>query len=429
MLILKNDLVGKRMDMFENLLSGYRALDLTDEKGFVCGKILAALGIETIKVEPPGGDPARSIPPFFHGKPEINNSLYWLAYNTDKRSITLNLELERGQELFKKLITQCDFVIESFKPRYLDSIGLSYITLTKINPRIILTSITPFGQKGPYSGFKGSEIVVSAMSGIMSTNGDADRPPLREGPDTIYFESNAAAALGTVMAHYVREKTGEGQQVDVSMQEVAVKRPSSNLLVWEFDKCLIKRAGTIRTVGARSTRWIWECRDGYIFWSFMGGKPGSQGNRAMSKWIDDDGIENPMRAITNWEEFDMAAQDVSKDLLDAQQEAIRKLFLRHTKKEITEEGLKRGLNACAINNPSDILENPQLKARDYWANIDSPKANNPLKYPKYFFLSNQTESFVKSAAPVPGEYNDAIYRNELMLSDKEIIELESSGVI
>jgi crotonobetainyl-CoA:carnitine CoA-transferase CaiB-like acyl-CoA transferase len=428
LLNLKNTNINKNV-MFESLLSGYRALDLTDEKGFVCGKILAALGVETIKVEPPGGDPARGIPPFLQGKPEINNSLYWLAYNTDKRSITLNLELKQGRELFNKLVNRSDFIIESYKPGYLDSIGLGYTGLAKINSRIILTSITPFGQKGPYSEFKGSEIVVSAMSGIMSTNGDSDRPPLREGPDTIYFESNAAAALGTVMAHYVREKTGEGQQVDLSMQEVAVKRTASNLLVWEFDKRLIKRAGTIRTVGARSTHWIWKCKDGYIFWSFMGGKPGSQGNRAMSKWIDDDGMENPMCAITNWEEFDMAAQDVSKELLDTQQEAIRQFFLRHTKKEITEEGLIRGLNACAVNNPTDIMENPQLKARDYWVNIDSPKTNNSLKYPKYFFLSNQTKNFVKLAAPVLGEYNNAIYKNELKLSDKEIIELENSGVI
>ena len=415
--------------MLESLLSGYRALDLTDEKGFVCGKILAALGVETIKVEPPGGDPARGIPPFLHDKQEINNSLYWLAYNTDKRSITLNLAQKRGQELLKKLVTKSDFIIESFKPGYLDSIGLGYTTLTKINPRIILTSISPFGQKGPYSGYKGSEIVVSAMSGIMATNGDPDRPPLREGPDTIYFESNAAAALGTVMAHYVREKTGEGQQVDVSMQEVAVKRPSSNLLMWEFDKRLIKRAGTIRTVGARSTHWIWECKDGYVFWSFMGGKPGSQGNRAMSKWIDDDGVENPMRVITNWEEFDMAAQDISKDILNAQQEAIRQFFLRHTKKEITEEGVKRGLNACAVNDPADILANPQLKARNYWANINGPKTNHPLRYPKHFFLSNQTENFVKAAAPVAGEFNDLIYKNELKLSESEIKKLENSGVI
>jgi benzylsuccinate CoA-transferase BbsE subunit len=413
----------------DSLLSGYRALDLTDATGFVCGKILAALGVETIKVEPPGGDPARNIPPYIRGQSELNKSLYWLAYNTDKRSLTLKLEDPMGRALFRRLIAGTDFVIESFKPGYLDSNDLGYAALSKINPRVILTSITPFGQQGPYSRFKGCELVVSAMSGIMATNGDSDRPPLREGPDTICYESNAAAALGTTMAHYVREKTGQGQQVDISMQEVAAKRTSSNLLVWEFDKRLIKRAGTVRTVGARSTHWIWECKDGYVFWSYMGGKPGSQGNRAMSKWIDDDGVDNPMRAITNWEEFDMAAQSVSKELLDAQQEAIRQFFLRHTKKEITEEGFKRGLNGCAINNPADILENPQLKARNYWADIASPQAGPSLRYPKYFFLSNLTENFVHSSAPLAGEYNHFIYGNELKMTEKDIADLEKSGVI
>jgi crotonobetainyl-CoA:carnitine CoA-transferase CaiB-like acyl-CoA transferase len=415
--------------MFDSLLSGFRALDLTDEKGFICGKILAALGVETIKIEPPGGDLARRIPPYINNEYDINKSLYWLAFNTDKHSITLNLEAQQGREIFKRIVARSDFVIESFKPGYLDSIDLGYSTLSKINPRIILTSITPFGQKGPYAEFKGSELIVSAMSGIMAVTGDPDRPPLREGPDTIYYESNAAAALGTVMAHYIREKTGEGQQVDVSMQEVAVKRTSSNLIVWEFDKRLIKRAGTIRTIGARSTHWIWPCKDGYVFWSYMGGKPGSQGNKAMSKWIDDEGMENPLRAVSNWEEFDMAAQDVSKELLDAQQEAIRKLFLKHTKKEISEEGFKRGLNACVINNPADILDNPHLKARDYWVEIRSSQTGQSLKYPKYFFLSNITENFVKSSSPLVGEYNDVIFKNELKLSDKELVEMERSGVI
>ena len=352
-----------------------------------------------------------------------------MAFNTDKRSITLNLELEPGRELFKKLVTRSDFIIESFLPGYLESIGLGYDGLKQINNRIILTSITPFGQKGPYAKFKGCGLVVSAMGGILSTNGDPDRPPLKEGLETEYYESGAAAALGTVMAHYARQKTGEGQQVDVSMQEVAMKRTSSNLIVWEFDKRLIKRAGTIRTVGARSTHWIWECQDGYVFWSYMGGKPGSQGNRAMSRWIDDEGMENPMRSVTNWEEFDMAAQDVSKEVLEAHQEAIRKFFLKHTKKEITEGGLKRGLNASIVSTPDDILANPQLKARDYWADLESSPSGRSFKYPKYFFLSNETENFVRSSAPVVGEFNDTIYKNELKLSDKEIIELENANVI
>ncbi|HSW58990.1 MAG TPA: CoA transferase, partial [Dehalococcoidales bacterium] len=230
-------------------------------------------------------------------------------------------------------------------------------------------------------------------------------------------------------AHYVRQKTGEGQQVDVSMQEIAAKRNSSNLIVWEFDKRLISRAGNIRTVGARSTRWIWECKDGYIFWSYMGGKPGSQGNRAMSKWIDDTGIENPMRSITNWEEFDMAAQDVSKEVLDSHQSAIAALFKRFTKQEIMTEGQKRGLNASIVATPSDILANPQLKARDFWADLTNPVTGAHLLYPRFFFLSNVTQNFIWSSAPVAGEYNDVLYRNELKLADSEIKELRKANVI
>lgn len=413
--------------MADSLLSGFRALDLTDEKGFACGKILAALGVETIKVEKPGGDPARGIPPFLHDAPEPEKSLYWLAFNTDKRSITLNLEASQGQDLFRKLVERADFVLESFTPGYMDSLGLGYEALRQVNPRIIVTSITPFGQKGPYAQYKGSELIASAISGVLATNGDLDRAPVREGPDSIYFRSDAAAALGTVIAHYHREMTGEGQQVDVSLQEVAASRTSTNLVVWEFDKRLIKRNATVRTVGARATQWLWRCKDGYVFWPYMGGLGGARGNRALSQWIDDDGLENPLNKMKNWEEFDFAA--ISREELDVQQEAIRKFFMSHTKKEIAEEGLKRGINAAVINSPADVLQNRQLKTRDYWVDLEHPELGIKLTYPKYFFLSNQTENFVRRRAPLIGEDNDDIYAHELGLASTEMVALKAAGVI
>ena len=412
--------------MADSLLSGFRALDLTDEKGFICGKILAALGVEVVKVEKPGGDPARAVPPFLHNIAEPEKSLYWLAFNTDKRSITLNLEASQGQELFRKLVERADFVLESFTPGYMDSLGLGYEALRRVNPRIIMTSITPFGQKGPYAQYKGSELIASAMSGVMLTTGEPDRPPVREGPDSIYFHSNAAAALGTVIAHYYRGIAGEGQQVDVSLQEVAASRTSSNLVVWEFDKRLIKRSGDVRTVGARATQWIWRCKDGYVFWAYMGGPVGAPANRALSKWIDDDGLENPLNKVTNWDEFDFAA--ISREEIEIQQKAIRKFFINHTRKEIAEEGLKRGINACVVNNPADVLENQQLKARSYWVDLEHPDLGTTLNYPKYYFLSNQTENFVRRRAPLIGEDNDDIYAN-VGLSSAEIVALKKAGVI
>ena len=410
--------------MVNALLDGFRALDLTDETGFICGKILATMGVETVKVEKPGGDPNRRIPPYYRNK---DTSLYWLAYNTDKRSITLNLETDQGRELFRRLVEKVDFVLESFTPGYLDNLELGYDDLCRINPGIIMTSITPFGQKGPYAQYKGCELIASAMSGVMLTNGDPDRPPLREGPDSIYYRSNAAAALGTVMAHFHRRITGEGQQVDVSLQEVAASRTTTNLVVWEFDKRLIKRNSIIRTVGARATQWLWPCKDGYVFWAFMGGPVGAPANRALSKWMDDDGMENPLNRVTNWEEFDMAT--VPKEDLDAQQEAIRKFFLNHAKREITEEGLRRRINACAVNNPADVLEYPQLGERGFWTKLEHPELGTTLSYPKYFFLSSETENFVKHRAPLVGEDNEDIYAKELGLSGTEISRLKENGII
>jgi benzylsuccinate CoA-transferase BbsE subunit len=413
--------------MADSLLSGFRALDLTDEKGFACGKVLAAFGVETIKIEKPGGDPSRGIPPFLHDTAEPEQSLYWFAFNTDKRGITLNLESSQGQDLFRKLVEKADFVLESFTPGYLDSLGLGYEALRRINPGIILTSITPFGQKGPYAQYKGSELIASAMSGVLMSTGDPDRAPVREGPDSIYFRSSAAAALGTIIAHYHREMTGQGQHVDVSLQEVAVSRTSSDLVVYEFDKRLIPRNATTRTVGARATQWIWRGKNGYLFWPFMDGVVGAPANRALSKWIDDDGLENPLNQVTNWDEFYFAKLPQTE--LDIQQEAIRRFFMNHTKKEISEEGLKRGINACAINNPDDVLQYPQLKERDYWADLEHPELGMRLTYPKYFFLSNQTENYVRRRAPLIGEDNDDIYLNELGLSSTEVAALKEAGVI
>lgn len=413
--------------MAEGLLNGFRALDLTDEKGFICGKILAALGVDVIKVEKPGGDPARGIPPFIHNEPDPEKSLYWMAFNTAKRSITLNFDTNRGQDLLRKLVEKADFVLESFTPGYMDRLGIGYEALSRVNPRMIVTSITPFGQKGPYAQYKGSELIASAMSGVLVSTGDPDRPPVREGPDSIYFHSNAVAALGTVMAHYYREMTGEGQQVDVSLQEVAASRTSSDLVVWEFDKRLIKRNSTIRTVGARATRWIWQCKDGFVFWPYMGGPVGAPANRSFSQWMDDDGMENPLNQVKNWDEFDMAA--TSREMLDIQQEAIARFFMNHTKKELAEEGLKRGINASVVNNPVDVLENRQLEARNFWIDLGHPEMDITFKHPKYYFLSNQTENFIRHRAPHIGEDNNEIYANELGLSNTEMASLKESGVI
>jgi len=413
--------------MADGLLSGFRALDVTNKKGFIAGKILATLGVETIKIEPPGGDPSRNIYPFYQDNPDPEKSLYWLAYNTDKRSITLNLESSQGQDIFRRLGKTADFVLESFPAGYMTSLGLGYEKLAQLNPRIIVTSISDFGQKGPYSNYKGCELIVSAMGGVLENTGDPDRPPVKESLDSCYFHGNVAAALGTVTAHYYREISGEGQQVDISIQEVTASRRTMGLIAWEFDRRLLKRSGTMNQFGRHSFRWIWRCKDGYVYWQLFGGKHGSSANEALSQWIREDGLDNPLGEITDWQEFDMST--MTREKLDTWETAISQFFLNHTKAEIAEEGKKRGINSCIANNSSDVLELPQLKSRDYWQKMKYDGQDFSQIYPRHFFLSTETENFVKRPAPRVGEDNYVIYGEELGMSTSEISALKGLNVI
>lgn len=414
--------------MADSLLSNLRALDLTDEKGFVCGKVLAVLGVDVLKVEPPGGCPARRTPPLCRGADGLEQSLYWLAFNSDKRSITLNVETKQGQALFRKLVEKADFVIESFPPGYLDGIGLGYESLERINPKIIMVSITPFGQRGPYSHYKACELTISAMSGVLGDTGEPDRPPVKEALNSIYFEGGSAAALGAVMAYYHREVVGEGQQVDVSLQHVAAGRDMTAPNILEFDKHLLKRTGNKGQVGGRRTfRWLWPCQDGHLFWALRGGHIGLRINEALSRWLDEEGLENPYKGIADLAQLDMAA--LSEETRTVIEKAVEKLFLRHTRREIADKALGSNAQAWPVNNTADVLENPQLAARNFWQDLSLPGSGITFRSPRHFFLSGETENYVRQRAPNVGEHNSEVYGQELGLSETEIMTLKETGVI
>ena len=163
----------------DTLLGDIRVLDLAGPPGVYCAKLLADLGADVIKIERPGGDPLRNIGPFFHDEPDPEKSLYWFQFNTSKRSITLNLDSADGREILEKLVAKADVIVETFPPGHLEQMGLGYGTLRELNPRLILTSITPFGQTGPYQDFKGSDIIAQAMGGLMNLAGFPEDPPLR----------------------------------------------------------------------------------------------------------------------------------------------------------------------------------------------------------------------------------------------------------
>ena len=202
-------------------LDDIRVLDISQGiAGPLCAKLLADFGAEVIKVEPQGGEVGRTMGPFFGDDPHPEKSLFFLLLNLNKRGITLNLETPSGAKIFKELVKQADVVVESYQPGHLASRGLDYESLEEVNPRVVMTSITGFGQTGPYAHFKSEDIVASAMGSIMSISGTRDREPLMHGGFQSQYEGGINGALSTVFTLLIRDITGEGQHVDLSIQEV-----------------------------------------------------------------------------------------------------------------------------------------------------------------------------------------------------------------
>lgn len=416
------------MNEMDMCLSPYRALDLTDEKGFLCGRILADLGCDVIKIEKPGGDRARSIGPFYHDIPDREKSLYWFAYNANKRGITLDIRTSDGQELFKRLVGTADFVIESFQPGYMDKLGLGYGELNSVNPGIIMISITPFGQSGPYSGFKSPDIVAMAMGGSMYVCGDEDRPPVRIGLSHSCLHAGAEGAAAGLIALYWREEAGEGQHVDVSMQECITWTLMIVQQTWDLTGMNASRAGVFRRLASGVLRRnLWPCRDGHVSFMLLGGVQGVKTNRALVESMDSKGYASDFIKSVDWESLDMAR--ATQKEVDRICEPIGKFFLAHTKNELYEEALKRHIQLYPVATARDIVEDVQLKSREFWVEIEHPNLATTILYPGPFVRFSHTPLGRQSHAPRVGEHNKEIYIDELGLSGDELVALSQGGVI
>jgi benzylsuccinate CoA-transferase BbsE subunit len=417
------------MEMEKGLLSSRRVLDLTDEKGFLCGKILADLGADVIKIEKPGGDKTRNLGPFYHEAPDAEKSLYWFAYNLNKRGITLNIEAREGRQIFTKLVQTADFVLESFAPGYLDDLGLSYLKLSQTNPRIIMTSITPFGQTGPHKKCKASDIEVMAMGGLMYITGNPEQPPLRISLPQAFLLASAHGAAASMVAHFYRETSGEGQHVDVSSQECVLWEIANAIPLWELNQNILRRVGSYmagRWTGTKQ-RLLWKCKNGYVLFYILGGAFGVKTNRAIVKWMEEENIAPEYLQNFNWNAFDMATQ--TQEMQDQIEIQISRLFSMFTKEELYDEALKRGIMLCPMNTSKDIIENAQLKEREFWVDIYHPELSTNVTYPGAFAKLSETPLNIKCRAPLIGEHNLEIYQGELGLSSSELNDLVHVGVI
>ena len=427
--VVRGERDRRSMKRNNGVLNSSRVLDLTNERGFLCGKILADLGADVIKIEKPGGAKARDIGPYCDEIRDPEKSLNWFAYNLNKRGITLDIETEAGCLIFKRLVASADFVIESYDNGYLDQLGLNYPELGKINPRLIMTSITPFGQTGPYKDYKASDIEIMAMGGLMYITGNPDQYPLRISLPQAFLLAAAHGAAASMIAYYYRETSGEGQHVDVSAQECVLWEIANAMPLWELNNNILHRAGSFiagRWTGTKQ-RLLWKCRDGYVLFYILGGSFGVKTNRAIVHWMEEMNIAPGFMQEFDWSAFDMATQTQEmQDMIEAQ---IEKLFTRYTKEELYCEAMKRGIMLCPVNNGQDIYESGQLQARDFWVDLPHSELCRIIKYPGAFAKMSETPVEIRIRAPMIGEHNKEIFQNELGYSEAELAELKRSGVI
>lgn len=399
-------------------LAGRRVLDLADEKGVYCGKLLADMGADVIKIEPPGGDATRHLPPFWDDAPDPNGSLFFLYMNTSKRGVTLDLTRPAGQALFKQLARTADLIVETFPPGHLDTWGLGYDTLKADNPGLVLTSITGFGQTGPQRHFASADIVASALGGAMYVTGETDDPPVTLAGSQAHVMAATYAAVSSLIALQHAARSGEGQHVDVSVEETTASVTHiCGAGKWLDDHIIPKRmgAGLFASVPSGAYR----CKDGLIY--LMINRPLHW--QALAQWINE--VTGNAAVLDPLFEGPSSNRYASRDLIDFY---INQLTERYTVDEIYHEGQRRHIAFTPVNTATAVACDPQLATRNFFVEVPGAK-RGALRYPGAPYRHSQTPWRISRPAPHIGEHNEEIYAGELGLPADALRDFVKSGII
>jgi len=411
-------------------LSSCRVLDLTTPLGHLCGKILGDLGADVIKIEPPAGDAGRSRAPLYTDPSGARHSMFWLSYNSNKRGITLNLESPAGRELFLRLAKDADMILESFPPGYMKSLGLAHENLAAQDSKLVYTAITPFGQTGPYREFCAEDLELMALCGVMSLTGYPGKAPLRISLSQSEGWASLYAAMGTLTAYHYRQRSGEGQFVDVSAQAACVIQCVHAPFFWDYNRELPKREGefmTGRTITGAKFRAIWPCKDGYLTFIIYGGPAGQKTNRALTEWMDSKGLAPEFLKTKDWNQLDVNV--LTQAEVDQMESVIGIFFAGITKEEYMKGVVARGMLGYPVSTAEDVLRDDQLTARNYWQSIPIAGRAEPAHFPGEFAKFSEMRCAIRRPAPTLGEHNSEIYTQELGISTERMMELRAARVI
>jgi benzylsuccinate CoA-transferase BbsE subunit len=415
----------------ETMLDGYRVLDLTEGGYLLGGQILGDLGADVIKIETPGGSASRDRGPFFKDIPHREKSLFWFAYNRNKRSITLDLETADGKKLFEKLVKTADIVIESFPPGTMEKLGLGYTRLISLRSDIILTSITPYGQEGPKSHYKESELTTWASGMIHSITGDPDRAPTWNSYPSAGLMGGIQGVIGSLYALFHREVTGEGQKVDVPVQQYLLQFTTGAHWFWECMKMNFPRMGRYMTAGFLKVASIRPCKDGFVHWALAGGAAAgfSDSTARLVKWMDEEGQAPDWLKEIDWVGFGGTVVQMTQEELDRIQEPFDVFLMTKTTSEFSEETARRGIMGCPVSNSRDICNDHHLKAREFWEPVRHPELDETLSYCGPFTKFSEAPMKIFRRAPLIGEHNEEVYIDELGISREDLVLFKQAGVI
>ncbi len=411
------------------MLSRCRVLDLSTERGFLCGQMLGDLGADVIKVEPVGGDPARGLPPFLKDQPGPDNSIYWLAYNRNKRGITLNLEYEEGRAILLRLAAKADFLIESENPGTMAARGLGYDALREVNPALVYVSITPFGQDGPKASYADSDLIMMAASGALILYGDEDRGPIRMSVPQAYPLTAADAAGAALIAYWERLKSSLGQQVDVAAQEsISLAGQSTSLTALVHADETRRMAGGVK-MGSIRVPLVWKCKDGLVTCVFLFGSAIGVFTRKLVDYIHSQGGCSQQMKDTDW--IGYGAKLLSGEETNAAYEqklgVIAAFFANRNKAQLFDVAREHSLLIAPISTIEELLQSAQFEDRKYWRKVEHP-SDLTLTYPGPFAkLSAQPITF-KRRPPLVGEHNREVF-GELGIDADRVATLARKGVI
>jgi len=402
--------------MFYRVLDGVKVVEYGNLiSAPFCAKILADLGAEVIKIEEPGrGDDSRRQEPFLDDIPGLERSGLFLYLNMNKLGITLNPATETGRMIFSELLKNVDVLVENNPPKRMKELELTYKFVKRINPRIVMTSITPFGQTGPYKDYKGCELVNTHMGGVgyVSTReGDVSKEPLKYPAHLFSFQSGLSAAAATLGALHRQNATGLGERLDVSEQESILQNLNSTIARYSYGKQICYRTDVLDL----APHHILPCKDGFIYASFV--------------------LEHQWRRFVevmghpDWADYEVFKDAPTRSKYwDALKPLLLEWTMEHTVEEIYRSSQEKGIPLGAVRAADQVLKDKQMAARQFFVEVEHPEAGK-LEYPgvPYRFSDIQRETQV--AAPLLGQDNEKIYCGRLGYSSGDLIKFSKAGII